>query len=70
MNSFLLERIASNYDKQSNEYKAIKMSALAYGFSILKHEKEFEAYMDHINKPLTVREEEYLKKISQKEKNT
>lgn len=63
-NSAFLEKIANIYSKNSSEYRALKISALAYGFAIMKHEREFKAYLKHIETPLTQAEEEYIKKIS------
>jgi hypothetical protein len=67
-NSAVLENIASNYPKESGEYKALRISALAYGFAILKHEREFEAYLKRIATPLTKAEERRLKDILERER--
>jgi len=63
-NSSFLEKIANNYSKDSGEYKALRISALAYGFAIMKHERQFKAYLKQIETPLTPAEEKYLKEIS------
>lgn len=62
-NSAFLEKIARNYPKNSSERKALRISAFAYGFAILKHETEFEAYLKRIERPPTKAEEKRLKEI-------
>ncbi|HTV62958.1 MAG TPA: hypothetical protein VMH30_10375 [Verrucomicrobiae bacterium] len=62
-NSAFLEKIANNYSKDSGEYKALRISALAYGFAIVKHEREFEAYLKRIVTPPTKSEKRRLKEI-------
>jgi hypothetical protein len=63
-NSAFLEKIANNYSKESGEYKALRISALAYGFATMKHKVEFEAYLKRMAMPLTEAEEKFLKEIS------
>jgi hypothetical protein len=63
-NSAFLEKIANNFSKNSGEYKALKISALAYGFAIMKYEHEFKTYLKRLETPLTQAEEEYIKEIS------
>ena len=51
-NSKLLEKIAMGYPTKSIEHQALKMSAFAFGYVMLHHEKDFDKYVQHLHKPL------------------
>jgi len=60
-NSKILERIAGTFPVGSPEYKALKDSALAFGYAVLTHSEEFEAYVSGLHKPLTQKDSQTKK---------
>lgn len=52
-NSKVLETISKDYPKNSPEREALRISAFAFGYVMLHHQKEFDGYVKTIHKPLT-----------------
>jgi hypothetical protein len=63
-NSGLLEKIATAYPEKSPELQALKMSALAFSYVVLHHEKEFDKFVQNLHKPLTKRDRLRLEKLN------
>ena len=63
-NSKVLEKIAMAYKAKSPEHQALKISAFAFAYVILHHEKDFDQYIQHLHRPLTKRERLKLAKLN------
>ena len=63
-NAEILKRIADNFPVNSEEYKALRISALAFSYVALKCEKQFDEFIDNLWKPLTPSETAKLEKIT------
>ena len=59
----VLERIAKNYRAKSKEVAVLKEAAFALAFALTQRYEEFRHYLAEVNRPLTEREEERLKKL-------
>ena len=62
-NSEIVEGLAKTFPVNSPEYQALKNSALAFSYVILKHEQEFDEYVRNLWKPLTAEESEALDRL-------
>ncbi len=51
-NSRVLERIAASFARNSEEYEALRLSALAFAYVSLHCDAEFNRYVDELHQPL------------------
>jgi len=59
----VLERIAKQYQEDSTEIAALKQAAFALCFALTQRHEEFKKYLARMNRPMTEKDEKYLKKL-------
>lgn len=64
--SAILERIAKEYPRESNEYLALRRAAEALSFALMRQFDNFVAFLEQMKQPLNREEELFLKRLNLK----
>jgi hypothetical protein len=59
----VMQKIAANYPKNSEEETALRLATLAYFFIVCHYDDKFQHYLENMSKPPTAADKKFLKKI-------